>query len=114
VERRVEARLACEETAQVENLNGSGEVMEAGLADISARGLRLVLPVKMEVNSPVSVRLGDRILLGDLCYCRQVEEGAWSAGVALTHSISDVEAIRNLMKRLIEAEEESASSSRVT
>ncbi|MCC6389230.1 MAG: PilZ domain-containing protein [Bryobacterales bacterium] len=115
MERRVEARQASQETALVKKLNGSEEAMEAGVADISARGLKLLLPVKLEVNTPVSVRLGERILLGDVCYCRQEGGGAWTAGVALTHSISDVEAIRNLMKRLLEAEEDGARlRSRVT
>lgn len=108
MERRVEARLETQETALVKNLNGAGEAIEAGVADISARGLKLLLPVKLEVNTPVSVRLGERILLGDICYCLGYGGRSVVRGVALTHSISDVEAIRNLMKRLLEAEEEGA------
>lgn len=110
VERRAEARQVCNETARVKILNGREETMLATVADISSRGLKLLLAARVEVNTPVSVRLGGRILLGDVCYCRQAEAGAWWAGVALTHSISDVEAIRNLMRRLLEAEEEGARS----
>ncbi|MCZ2146775.1 MAG: PilZ domain-containing protein [Bryobacterales bacterium] len=86
MERRVEARQASRETALVKKLSGSEEAMEAGVADISARGLKLRVPVRMEVNTPVSVRMGDRILLGDVCYCREAEEVVGGADAIVARS----------------------------
>jgi len=99
VERRKEPRFQIDQTARITNLR-TREVLDAQLLNISGRGARVSVPSQLPINTPLRIDVGDVMLLGDVCYCRMDAINRFSVGVALAHSIFEMESLGRLMQRL--------------
>ncbi|MBI4910483.1 MAG: PilZ domain-containing protein [Acidobacteria bacterium] len=87
--------------ARICALNGDDSLSANGtLSNISGRGARIVVNQPFPTDTPVRIDVGETLLLGDVCYCRQDPEG-FSIGVALSHSILEMTAVGDLMERLV-------------
>ena len=99
VDRRSEPRVECRQPARIEILGDAPRVFEATLQNISGRGASLSLSEPIPVNSMVRIDLGPAILLGDVCYCFQLN-GTWQAGVQVAHSLRLDMVLHNLAEQL--------------
>jgi hypothetical protein len=98
-ENRSEIRLGYEQEVTIRELGG-GRSVRATLQDLSGRGAGLVAVEAMEVNTAVRVEYGDRMLLGEVCYC--VAEGErYRLGLQLRHSLAHLADLARLRARLL-------------
>ena len=97
---RREPRFPSQAAARVRALTGEGsESSEGRLQDVSGRGVRILVNQPFAVNTPVRIDVGERLLLGDVCYCR--EEGErYEIGVSLSHAILEMSPLTKLMEHL--------------
>lgn len=79
---------------------GGGAVVTATLLDLSGRGAGVIADAAIEVNAAVRVELGDRMLLGEVCYCAR-DEGRYRIGIQLRHSLTHLADLARLRARLL-------------
>lgn len=99
LDRRREPRTPANYPVRITVLGNPDRVVEGTLLEVSGRGVRVKLREKLPLSSPVRIDLDDNLLLGDVCYCRRVEQG-YAAGVALAHSLGSVHQLASLMKSI--------------
>jgi hypothetical protein len=72
----------------------------ARLEELSGSGARVVSPVAIPPGTPVKLDLPDVLLLGECVHC-QPDNGSYSLGVHLEHSLGCLGELRRLMNALI-------------
>jgi hypothetical protein len=71
----------------------------ARVSDFSGRGMRLLSPVPISPGSPVRIDIGDSLMLGEICYCRE-DEGGFSLGVILEQVLRGLTELARNVDRL--------------
>lgn len=101
---RRENRVPTEQPVRVTILGDSSGVYEAVLSNLSGRGMQIMLPAPVAVNTAVRIDLEDSMLLGEVCYCEPAAAG-WAIGLELEQSLSDLRSLCRLVERLLQEEQ---------
>jgi len=83
-ERRTLQRYSVNDQIALEMLDGERLRTQALLKNYSAKGLCIFLDQAVPVGSPVSLRTGQVLMLGEVVWCQPTGEG-YEAGIELEH-----------------------------
>jgi hypothetical protein len=100
MDRRKEPRLRADEPALMTVLDEPGRVFAGRIADMSGRGMRLLVEEPVRPGAAVQVDWADALLLGEVCYC-QVAEGGYSIGLNFEQALFDTAELARLAAKLI-------------
>jgi len=75
-------------------------LIEACVLDISGGGLKLRVPAPVPCGTPVKIDGKHTLMLGKVCRC-EPEEGAYTVGVQLSHTLSSLMELELLNRALI-------------
>lgn len=102
MERRQEPRIETDQEVVVTVLNGQPMCAVQGrVVDLSGRGLRMILPARVELNAPLKIEFDDCLFLGEVAYCRDLV-GQWLVGVDVQHSMVHLQDLERLRRSLME------------
>jgi hypothetical protein len=73
--------------------------MEAGVIDVSRRGLGLRLPAPLPAGSSIKIEAGDELILGEVAYCAP-DHGAFHAGLTIKHRLEGMSDLHRLNRAL--------------
>jgi hypothetical protein len=108
VERRRESRIQINEYVRVTLLTDPpGNPIIGRALDLSGRGLSLVLAQSMPIGAPVRIDQADRLLLGEVVYCRS-DHGAFRLGIEVDQALrqtSDLQALRRALQNQSNSED---------
>ncbi len=100
MDRRSESRFQTDEPVQVTVLGQTQPVVAGRLANLSGKGMRLLLESPVPVGAPIRVDMDGTMLLGEVCYC--YPEGAkWAIGLQLEHALTHSDDLARLMRQLV-------------
>lgn len=111
MERRAEIRFPAGMEIQVTVLGEDKRVLRAVLLNVSGRGARLRVSEPLPVDAALSFEWDNAMLLGEVCYCAS-DEGGFSVGVELRHSLLNLDEVARLRDRILGAFEPRESSVR--
>ena len=94
-ERRTLQRYSVNDQIALEMLDGERLRTQAFLKNYSVKGLCVFLDQALPVGSPVSLRIAQVLMLGEVVWCRPAG-GGYEAGIALEH-ILDTHELRSLI-----------------
>ena len=84
-EQRLDRRVPKGESGALQALAPlSFERLDVHVLDVSRNGLGLLIAKPLESRTLVQVRVGPMTVLGEVCYCRQLENGKFHCGIRLT------------------------------
>jgi hypothetical protein len=66
---------------------GTGEVLQGEIRDLSDGGTQILLREALRVTSLLQIEYGDKLLLGEVVYCRQ-EQAGWLVGISVGQTLS--------------------------
>ncbi len=72
---------------EVTLLDASERRIAGFVADVSANGIRLLLPERVLAGTPVKIEAADTLLLGDVCYCQR-DDAAFRVGISVKHRVA--------------------------
>jgi PilZ domain len=105
MERRRDFRSKLNQAVRVTVLGRDRYQVHGKAADLSGRGIRILIPVPLPAGDPVRIDLDDTLLLGEVCYCEPEGRG-FMIGVQLDQAINDVAALARLNVGLVPNVEE--------
>ncbi|WP_394766707.1 PilZ domain-containing protein [uncultured Paludibaculum sp.] len=97
MERRLSPRWAVDLDTTVTLLGDSELELPARVQDLSVQGARILLERPLPAGTCVKLVLEDCLYLGEVAYCRQLEEG-FQAGLVLEHAIHSLSDLHSLMQ----------------
>ncbi|MEZ5400050.1 MAG: PilZ domain-containing protein [Bryobacteraceae bacterium] len=103
MEKRTESRVVLGQPVELAVLDenaGARAPMPASLVDLSGRGAGLLAAQAIEPDRAVRMRWGDRMLLGEVCYCEPHSDG-YRIGLQFEHSLVHLEELEKLRQRLL-------------
>ena len=100
MERRRDVRVNLYHTVLVTPLGGNGQRMKGRTADLSGRGMRILVPAGIAVSHPVRIDLDDAMLLGEVCYCQPYDRG-FMIGVELDQALNGMAQLARLRRALL-------------
>ena len=100
MERRRDVRVNLDQMVRVTALSGNREAMQGMAADLSGRGIRVLVPERLAAGDPVRIDLDDALLLGEVCYCEPCESG-FLIGVELDQVLNGLAALERLNRVLL-------------
>jgi PilZ domain len=101
VERRKESRLKAKQPVTLMVLGAKGShLIEACVLDMSGSGLQLRVPAPVPCGTAVKIDGKSTLMLGEVCRC-EPEEGAYTVGVQLSHTLSSLMELELLNRALI-------------
>ena len=96
-DRRQTPRQQLSQSAVV-SVVGTGQVLHGEIRNLSEGGTQIQLDEPLRVNSLVKIEYADKLLLGEVMYCRQ-EQGGWLLGIRVENALSGVTDRANAMRR---------------
>lgn len=102
-ERRAAPRLAREECVEITILstNASGDVTLRGrLRDLSPQGCQIETDVAIAMSAPLRIVMSDRLILGEVMYCRVAANDArrFAVGVAADQMLTELASLARLAR----------------
>lgn len=85
-DRRQTPRRQLSESAVV-NVLGTGQLLHGEVRNFSEGGTQIWLGEPLRVSSLVKIECADKLLLGEVMYCRQ-EQAGWLLGIHVGHALS--------------------------
>jgi len=82
----------------VVSVPGTGQVLHGEMRNLSDGGIQILLYEPLPVTSPVKIEYADKLLLGEVVYCRQ-EQAGWLLGIRLERGLSGVTDLADSMRR---------------
>lgn len=102
VEKRSEPRTPVSAEVQVHVLGDGGFALDAELADVSSRGMRLFSRTPVGVDAALRIRLEDDLYLGEVTYCQMAHGGrGFHVGVSLFNVMRNVAAVSANLNRIL-------------
>jgi len=101
MERRRDVRVSLDQTVSVTALGRNRQQMQGKTADLSGRGIRILVPATLLVGDPVRIDLEDALLLGDVCYCQPHDSG-FMIGVEIDQALSGLAELARLNQALLQ------------
>jgi hypothetical protein len=93
-------RLEITGPARITVLGKEHRQLRGRAANGSGEGLRLILDEPVAPGSPLAVEWEDTEVMGEVCYCEQIEDG-FAAGVRLEHALRHTGEIARLARKLL-------------
>ncbi len=107
MERRIESRTATSHPAVLTILGKPAREMKATLEDFSSRGVRLVTPTSIPVNTPVEIVTENVLILGDVCRCSHSSaDASYHVAVKVAHRLSLLTQLSALNRSLAKERQE--------
>ncbi len=100
MERRAVQRFTSAAPVRVTVLK-TGAVLRGRAADMSGRGMRLVLDAPVVSGAMLQIEIEDALLLGEAVYCRR-EGAAFATGIQIEHALYDVPRLAAEAARLLQ------------
>ena len=75
-------------------------LIEGCVLDMSGSGLQLRVPMPVACGTPVKIDGKNTLMLGEVCRC-EPEEGAYTVGVQLSHTLPSLMELELLKRALI-------------
>ena len=85
-DRRTTPRLQLSQSAVVSVLE-AGKVLPGEIRDLSEGGAQILLREALGVTSRLKIEYADKLLLGEVVYCRQ-EQAGWLLGISVRQTLS--------------------------
>ncbi len=79
----------------------TGPPVEVWMEEISGRGARIRMPLRLRPGTLVQMETGDDLFLGEVIHCRDEQDG-FVAGVEIDCVLHAVSGVRALMRALLE------------
>jgi hypothetical protein len=92
-DRRQTPRRQLRESAVVSVL-GTSEVLQGEIRDVSEGGAQILLHEPLRVPSRLKIEYADKLLVGEVVYCRQ-EQAGWLLGIRVGQTLSQAPAPAN-------------------
>jgi len=108
MEHRIEPRFNLRHPVKVTILGEQHITMDAEVANLSGRGLRLVASKEVPMDAPVRIDLKDSLLLGEVVYCQNIGP-EWAIGIELQHSLSHLASLEEIVESVLREERKSRS-----
>jgi PilZ domain-containing protein len=86
VDQRRESRQPINQDVTVTVLSGTKKIIQGKAVDLSGRGLRLVLPMHIPLDTALQIDIGDRSLLGEVAYSAGGPT-EWQTGVEVAQAL---------------------------
>jgi hypothetical protein len=96
-DRRQTRRRQLSQSAVV-NVLGTGQVFQGEIQNLSEGGTQIRMAEPLLVNSLVRIEYDDKLLLGEVVYCRQ-EQAGWVLGLRVEHALLGVTNGTDAMRR---------------
>lgn len=84
--------------AAVVSLPGTSQVLHGEIRNLSEGGTQILLHEPLHLASSIKIEYADRILLGEVVYCRQ-EQTEWLLGIRVERALSRVKDLEDAMHR---------------
>jgi hypothetical protein len=84
-DRRQTSRNQLSQSAVV-SVHGTGRLLHGEIRNLSEGGVQIRLDEPLRVNSLVKIEYDDKVLLGEVVYCRQ-EQAGWVLGLRVEHAL---------------------------
>jgi hypothetical protein len=78
----------------------NGESFPATIVDVSERGMRLRTSVAIDANQAVKIEMGDRMFLGEVCYCATDSNSRYNIGVVTEQCLAGLSGLQHLITAL--------------
>ncbi len=101
MDRRREPRYGANEPALMTVLDADGRSMAGRIADMSGRGMKLVVEDAVPAGTAVQVDWAEALLLGEVCYCAPLEGGGYALGLSFEHALFDTAELARLARKLL-------------
>ena len=96
-DRRQTPRQQLSQSAVV-SLLGAGQVLHGEIRNLSEGGTQILVHEPLDLASLVKIEYADKLLLGEVVYCRQ-EQAGWLLGIRLERGLSGVTDLADAMRR---------------
>jgi hypothetical protein len=104
VEKRSEPRLAIAAEVRVDVLGDKGCTLDAELADLSSRGMRLFSRTSIQTDAALRIHLDADLYLGEVTYCQATYCGrGYHIGVSLFNVMRNAAAVSERLNRILVA-----------
>ncbi|MCC6859658.1 MAG: hypothetical protein IT158_13900 [Bryobacterales bacterium] len=100
VDERGQLRIFANQPASVTVLGEPERVIRGRIVDHSPQGLGLDLEGPVPYGAAVKISWENRILLGEVCYCRTGRHGC-RAGIRVKHVLLDTNELARLRRRIL-------------
>jgi len=101
MDQRSEPRFSVDEPVRVTVLKGEHAVISGRVANLSGRGMRLLIDAEVPVGALIRVDVDGSMLLGEVCYCCHEAE-KWALGLQMEHALTVSDDLARLMRQLIQ------------
>ena len=99
MDRRRQPRLAVDQPVEITTLTRPSQTFSGRALDLSGSGMRVALPTAIPVNTLVRIEAPDLLLLGEVCWTRQVDGGC-ELGLKLQHALTGLDELERLNRGL--------------
>jgi len=96
-DRRQTQRQRLSQSAVV-SVFGTGQIFHGEMRNLSKGGTQILLYEQLRATSLVKIEYADRLLLGEVVYCRQ-EQAGWLLGIRLEHAMAGANDLDDAMRR---------------
>ena len=100
MERRKQPRFEVAHTVQVTVLDEPPTQLEGRVVNVSGGGFRLLTDGMIRLNAAIRVDMTDAVLLGEVCYCLEEEDGVYAIGLESQQILSHTHDLAQLVKSL--------------
>ena len=100
MERRRDVRVRLNQAVRVTCLSANCH-MQGRAADLSLRGIRILIPARLAVGDPVRIEIEDALLLGEVCYCQPYDRG-FMIGVQIDQALNGLSELAHLHQTLLQ------------
>jgi hypothetical protein len=100
MDERRELRIETDQLVRITMLDESAAEFDGRIVNHSRTGLGVFLDRSVPTETPLKIVWDNRLLLGEVCYCRPEAQG-FSAGVCLAHALFNTDELANLARRLL-------------
>ena len=96
-DRRQTPREPLRQSAVV-SVPGTGQVLHGEIRNLSEGGTQILLHEPLHLTSSVKIEYADKVLLGEVVYCRQ-EQAGWLLGIRVERALAGVKDLDDTMRR---------------
>ncbi len=99
-EQRTQLRMEVDQPVRITLLDQPRRVQKGRLANLSGRGMRIVVGEAMPIDGAVKVDWDDTLVLGEVRYCVP-ESNQFVIGLELQHSLTELGSLVRLSESLL-------------
>jgi len=100
MELRAEVRIAVDKPVKMTLLSHPDRQMDGVVADVSGRGMRILLANAVPLNAAIRMDFDDALILGEVCRCAP-HRGGFAIGIRLCHSLIGLDQLAKVRSRFL-------------